>query len=73
MSGNPPEYAGPADLLECDSCGRSFNPVAMSKHSKICQKVFVEKRKKFNVEEQRKPTDASGKGLEDQNYGRRLK
>jgi hypothetical protein len=42
---NPPEYAAPTDLEECYSCGRKFNPKAMEKHEKICQKVFVEKRK----------------------------
>lgn len=45
----------------------------MSKHAKICQKVFVEKRKTFNIQEQRKATDANGKGLEDESYGRRPK
>lgn len=28
------------DLTECHSCGRSFNPEAYAKHSKICKKVF---------------------------------
>lgn len=63
---NPPEYAGPTELEQCDSCGRSFNPVAMAKHAKICHKVFVEKRKEFNIQEHRKATDAAGKGLEDE-------
>ena len=36
---------------------------------KVCKKVFVDKRKQFNIEEHRKATDASGKGLEEDNYG----
>lgn len=70
--GQPPEYsAGNTNLEQCVTCGRSFNPVAMSKHAKICKKVFVDKRKTFNIQEQRKATDANGKGLEDEQYGRR--
>lgn len=43
----------------------------MNKHAKICQKVFVEKRKAFDMAEMRKPTDANGKGLDDEYAGRR--
>ena len=35
----------------------------MERHSKICVKVFQTKRKKFDVAEQRKATDATGKGI----------
>lgn len=38
--------AGPQ--IRCDQCGRSFAETALAKHEKICRKVFVEKRKKFN-------------------------
>jgi hypothetical protein len=41
--------AGPQNLQQCHSCGRSFNEVALQKHSKICKKVFVNKRKEFNA------------------------
>ena len=40
----------------------------MPKHAKVCKKVFVEKRKEFNVKEQRKATDATGKGIEGDSY-----
>ena len=71
-AGQPPEYSsGSGHLEQCESCGRSFNPVAMTKHAKICQKVFVEKRKAFNIAEHRKATDANGKGLEEDPYARK--
>jgi hypothetical protein len=38
----------------CSSCGRKFNSAALAKHERICQKVFVDKRKAFDVKEQRK-------------------
>lgn len=38
------EY-NPADLKECDTCGRKFNPDSIAKHRKVCKKVFVQKRK----------------------------
>ena len=38
--------SGPSGpLVECHSCGRSFNQQALQKHAKICAKVFVQKRK----------------------------
>ena len=40
---------GPQNLQQCPSCGRSFNERAFLKHIKICQKVFVQKRKEFNA------------------------
>ena len=43
----------------------------MAKHAKVCKKVFVDKRKQFNIEEHRKATDAAGKGLEEDNWGMR--
>jgi hypothetical protein len=33
--------------------------------------VFVEKRKAFDIAEQRKPTDATGKGLEEDPYAKK--
>ena len=45
----PPEYSAPVELIPCNSCGRKFNEKAMEKHEKICQKVFVQKRKVFDV------------------------
>lgn len=43
------------------------------KHRKICKKVFVDKRKAFDVQEQRKATDASGKGIEEDPYTKKMK
>lgn len=36
------------DMLECPDCNRKFNPVPFEKHVKICAKVFLQKRKKFD-------------------------
>jgi hypothetical protein len=46
-------YAIPQNLKECPSCSRKFNPDALAKHKKICQKVFQTKAKKFNMQSQR--------------------
>lgn len=43
------------------------------KHRKVCKKVFVEKRKAFDVAAQREATDASGKGLEEDPYSKKMK
>ena len=40
--------------VECRSCGRKFNETAIAKHEGICQKVFIQKRKAFDMKEQRK-------------------
>ena len=37
----------------CPHCGRSFNQMAFGKHVKICEKVFLKKRKAFNTQKQR--------------------
>ena len=41
------------DTVECNQCGRKFGRVAIAKHSKICQKVFFQKRKKFDMTKKR--------------------
>jgi hypothetical protein len=43
--------AGPQ--CECPDCGRKFNEKAFEKHVKICAKVFLQKRKKFDSTKQR--------------------
>jgi len=43
--------------VQCDSCGRKFNDKSITKHRKVCKKVFVEKRPEFNVEAMRKCED----------------
>lgn len=65
------EYGQTGRLIPCNDCGRKFNEQAISKHKKICRKVFVEKREAFDVKEQRKATDATGKGLEVDNYSKK--
>eukprot|EP00195_Chlamydomonas_chlamydogama_P010129 CAMPEP_0202914036 /NCGR_PEP_ID=MMETSP1392-20130828/62077_1 /ASSEMBLY_ACC=CAM_ASM_000868 /TAXON_ID=225041 /ORGANISM="Chlamydomonas chlamydogama, Strain SAG 11-48b" /LENGTH=611 /DNA_ID=CAMNT_0049605539 /DNA_START=131 /DNA_END=1966 /DNA_ORIENTATION=- len=42
-----PGASGP--MVECHSCGRSFNHQAYQKHAKVCAKVFGQKRKAFNA------------------------
>lgn len=69
----PEEYGEVGRLIECNDCGRKFNEQAIVKHRKICKKVFVEKRKAFDIQEHRKATDATGKGLEEDPYTKKMK
>jgi len=46
-----PEEESPTS--PCPHCGRNFNPNALSKHAKICEKVFMKKRKAFKTQKQR--------------------
>jgi len=62
-----PQESG--QLIQCSTCERKFNQKALERHEKICVKVFQQKRKAFNVAEQRKATDATGKGVEEINGG----
>ncbi|KAG8541890.1 hypothetical protein GDO81_028049, partial [Engystomops pustulosus] len=43
----------PNDLKPCKICGRTFLPAALKKHSPICQKSLVKKRKVFDSSRQR--------------------
>ncbi len=45
------EESGPK--RECPDCGRSFVEASFAKHVKICQKVFMKKRKVFNSQAHR--------------------
>lgn len=47
----------PVALKECTSCGRKFNEKALKSHSKICAKVFVEKREAFDMKSARADED----------------
>lgn len=47
-SGMVPEDDGGGLLVDCPDCGRKFNEAAFERHSKICKKVFSQKRKQFN-------------------------
>eukprot|EP00891_Asterochloris_glomerata_P001251 jgi/Astpho2/1251/Aster-x0992 len=49
LAGTP----GSSDLLQCATCGRTFNPRALEIHTRICNKVFASKRKAFNSAEAR--------------------
>lgn len=46
----PGAIASTGPLIQCESCGRKFNEKALKVHSRVCKKVFVEERKKFDVE-----------------------
>ena len=41
----------------CPDCGRSFVQATLEKHIKICKKVFMKKRKAFDMKEARKNSD----------------
>eukprot|EP01032_Pedospumella_encystans_P019578 gene19578-22261_t len=41
-----PEESG--EMRECPHCGRKFNVTPYAKHIKICEKVFIKKRKVFD-------------------------
>ncbi len=41
------------ERIECPTCGRKFIEEALMKHKKICKKVFVQKRKVFDVKKVR--------------------
>lgn len=59
----PPEaFESASSMQPCNSCGRTFNPKALKIHSKNCKKVFIEKRKKFNVKEMRATEDMANVG-----------
>lgn len=49
-----PEFAEePIRLTQCRDCGRKFKEDALAKHMKICKKVFVQKRKPFDIKQAR--------------------
>lgn len=41
------------DLVQCNTCKRSFNPKVLEKHAKICQKSAAKRRKVFDSSRQR--------------------
>ena len=43
-----PSLPNQTELLKCSDCGRSFNHESLSRHRKICRKVFKSKRKIFD-------------------------
>lgn len=43
----------PLVLLPCTTCNRTFRPEALPKHTKVCEKMLMKKRKKFDSAKQR--------------------
>ena len=41
--------SGAGDMRRCPTCSRSFKPEALQKHANVCKKVFVQKRKAFDI------------------------
>jgi len=41
------------ERVQCHQCGRKFSQSALTRHMKICKKVFGQKRKAFNMKQQR--------------------
>merc|ERR1719464_273391 len=46
-SGQPPANV---ERVACTLCGRKFAPAAVARHTKICAKVFGQKRKAFKAQ-----------------------
>ena len=46
------------ELEPCDMCGRKFRPKALEVHSRVCAKVFQNKRKAFDVKSWTVPDEA---------------
>lgn len=46
------------ERIPCHQCGRKFNQKALARHMKICKKVFGQKRKAFNMKQQRADDEA---------------
>ena len=43
----------PAELLQCEFCGRTFSERAYEKHVKVCEDVFLKKREVYNSSQAR--------------------
>ena len=41
------------ERVECPTCGRKFVEEALVRHQKVCKKVFVQKRKVFDIKKVR--------------------
>eukprot|EP01084_Bolivina_argentea_P250310 419323_1 len=46
------------ERVQCRQCGRKFARAALERHIRICKKVFGQKRKAFNMKQQRADDDA---------------
>lgn len=47
------------ERIPCQSCGRKFREEALYKHQKVCKKVFVTKRKAFDIKKKRLDGEAA--------------
>ncbi len=56
----------PGERIECPTCGRKFVEEALVRHQKVCKKVFVQKRKVFDVKKVRE--EAIKAELKDSDY-----
>jgi hypothetical protein len=41
------------EKYSCRHCNRMFNEEAIDKHEKICKKIFIDERKKFDMKKKR--------------------
>eukprot|EP00744_Colponema_vietnamica_P009551 GILI01013569.1.p1 GENE.GILI01013569.1~~GILI01013569.1.p1 ORF type:complete len:364 (-),score=84.11 GILI01013569.1:205-1296(-) len=53
------EQGADGPRIECQECGRKFNPESIEKHKRVCKKVFKTKRKAFNAAARRMNPDAA--------------
>ncbi len=54
------------ERIECPTCGRKFVEEALMRHQKVCKKVFVQKRKVFDIKAVRE--EAIKSELKDSDY-----
>ena len=54
------------ERIECPTCGRKFIEEALMRHQKVCKKVFVQKRKVFDIKAVRQ--EAIKSELKDSDY-----
>ena len=53
MNGVPEFANGVENLCTCQTCGRKFKIESFERHTAVCQKVFKQKRKKFETQSKR--------------------
>eukprot|EP00935_MAST-01C_sp_MAST-1C-sp1_P002261 g2261.t1 len=61
----PPEIEIGGPKVACALCGRKFGADAIARHSKICEKVFQKKRKKFDTTKMRVQGDSVDPALKE--------
>eukprot|EP00090_Calanus_glacialis_P046676 TRINITY_DN9282_c0_g1_i1.p1 TRINITY_DN9282_c0_g1~~TRINITY_DN9282_c0_g1_i1.p1 ORF type:complete len:677 (+),score=131.32 TRINITY_DN9282_c0_g1_i1:45-2075(+) len=55
-----PDASVPLELTPCDICGRKFNPQALERHTKVCEKVKSKPKKIFDAVNKIWRADAPG-------------